>query len=49
MIDHEELLKKYIEHVVLCEGYSFISDIENYEGFTDEEIQHLEKIESEII
>ena len=48
VINHKELLKKYIEHVLTCEGYSFISDIQSYEGFSDEEIKELELLELEI-
>ncbi len=48
MINHKELLKKYIEHVLTCEGYSFISDIQSYEGFSDEEVEELRLLELEV-
>ena len=49
-----ELLKKYMQLVIAVESVSFISDANNHHisdapTFTTEEIEQLQKIESEII
>jgi hypothetical protein len=50
MIDHRELLKKYIDHVGNCEGTDFLNI--GYRGgnpeFTDEEWAELVRLRDEI-
>ena len=45
MINHEELLKKYIRLVCDCEGISYVSEAGEWCGFTSEEIEELERLE----
>lgn len=47
-IDHRALLKKYIAHVGMCEGVTFISHIHEHSDsvqFTDEELVEINAIE----
>jgi len=50
MIDHKELLKKYIGHVVDCEGVEFIHCGNNHSEvvFTEEEWRELELLAKEL-
>lgn len=45
-MDYRDLLKKYMRHVELMEGYTFVSDL-SQSDFTVDEIIELEKIDSE--
>ena len=47
-MDYKNLLKKYIEHVMNCEGVTFIGGVDfaiNEVGFTDEEKEILESLD----
>ena len=49
-MDYRTLLVKYINHVGLCEGVSFIEYYEYdlaYNGLTKEEIEELKKLDKE--
>jgi hypothetical protein len=51
MTDYKTLLKKYMQHVIECEGISFVSHINDYTSdvlFTDEEAEELRKIDNEV-
>ncbi len=45
MIDYEDLLRRFMEHVVECEGLYFLDHL-NRTGvkFTDEEVKLLRKL-----
>ena len=50
MVDHKQLLSKYIKHVVECEGVSFLRGIDrsgcgNEVVFTDEEWEELVRLD----
>lgn len=51
---YRELLKKYVRHVILCEGFDFIPDNEKdiirHAGtqFTKDELNTLHRIQDEI-
>lgn len=51
-MDYKELLKKYMAHVVDCEGTTFVNRLNSGCGadvdFTEEEVLELERIEHEI-
>ena len=50
-IDYKKLLKKYIQHVVDCEGVDFISNIRTNKdsiGFHLDEYEEMVKLEKEI-
>ena len=48
MVDHRELLKKYIEHVTCCEGTDFLLPRSGSSyGFTEEEWSELIKLSDE--
>lgn len=51
-MDHRELLKKYMEHVLEYEGTTFVDVLKGYGfgadvEFSAEEIEELERIEDE--
>lgn len=49
MIDYEELLRKYMAHVISCDGSSFLDSIE-YIGFLSQsDNDELKEIEKEIL
>lgn len=47
-MDHRELLKKYIEFVVMLRGTSFISPMLEYHGFEDDEVEELRRLDAEL-
>lgn len=49
MINYETLIKKYLKHVVTCEGISFMSytDHETIKEFTNEERELLNALAKE--
>lgn len=51
-MEYEELLKKYMAHVIDCEGTTFVNRLNSGCGadvdFTEEEVQELERIEQEL-
>ena len=51
-MDHAELLKKYMAHVLASEGITFLDYRNRYSDFpqfTDEEWEELTRIEKEVI
>ena len=46
--DYRALLKKYIEHVVDCEGTDFIHACYKYNNWKDDEWEILEEIQREL-
>ena len=49
MIDYEELLRKYMAHVISCDGSSFIDSIEYIGLLSDYDKVELKKIEQKIL
>ena len=50
MIDYKELLKKYMDHIVKCEGITFVGDIGDTSAkFSFEEAQVLKSMAREVI
>lgn len=50
-MDHRELLKKYMRHVIDTEGVAFVDDIHRYSdgvNFSDEEVAELQKVKDEV-
>jgi hypothetical protein len=45
-IDYESLLRRYIAHVLQCEGRDFVSQADEPE-FTQEELAWMEKVSAE--
>lgn len=49
MIDYQELLRKYIQHVVAEEGWSYLCNIRGSDVyFSEEQIQALTEIEKQL-
>lgn len=47
VVDHKELLKKYVHHVIECEGTDFINHMHSDVEFGQDEIDELTKISEE--